>query len=151
MSSLQREHGTAILMITHDLGVVAQVADRVITMYGGRIVERGARGEVLARPHHPYTRGLLASVPRVGSERTVLQSIPGNPPSLLNPPPGCLFHPRCAHTDKVPGNLCSTELPDLLPGSRGPGHVKRCHLANPDEVYRTEVLPEIAPELVEEK
>ncbi|MFS0732015.1 ABC transporter ATP-binding protein [Microbacterium sp. 1P10UB] len=96
MNSLQREHGTAILMITHDLGVVAQVADRVITMYGGRIVERGTRADVLDHPHHPYTRGLLASVPRVGSERTVLQSIPGNPPSLLIEQPGCPFAARCA-------------------------------------------------------
>ncbi|MDN3495409.1 ABC transporter ATP-binding protein [Planococcus sp. APC 4015] len=95
MNSLQREHGTAILMITHDLGVVAQVADRVLTMYGGRIVERGTRGDVLTHPHHPYTRGLLASVPRVGSQRTVLQSIPGNPPSLLVEQPGCPFASRC--------------------------------------------------------
>jgi len=96
MNRLQREHGTAILMITHDLGVVAQVADRVLTMYGGSIVERGGRDEVLARPHHPYTRGLLASVPRVGSHRTVLQSIPGNPPSLLIEQQGCRFAARCA-------------------------------------------------------
>ena len=96
MNSLQQEHGTAILMITHDLGVVAKVADRVITMYGGRIVERGSRADVLASPHHPYTRGLLASVPRVGSQKTVLQSIPGNPPSLLIEHAGCPFAARCA-------------------------------------------------------
>ena len=76
--------------------------------------------------------------------------IPGNPPSLLNPPSGCSFHPRCAHVDKVPGDLCRTELPELTPASRGGYHVKRCHLANPEQVYATEVLPEIAPDLVEE-
>ena len=108
MNRLQQEHGTAILMITHDLGVVAQVANRVITMYGGRIVERGARGDVLARPHHPYTRGLLASVPRVGSERTVLQSILGNPPSLLIEQPGCPFASRCA----LVHDECLVRFPD---------------------------------------
>ena len=97
MQDLQREHGTAILMITHDLGVVARVADDVITMYGGRIVERGTRSEVLVRPHHPYTKGLLGSVPRGGTQRTVLQSIPGQPPSLLIEQRGCPFASRCAH------------------------------------------------------
>ncbi|AZS37827.1 putative ABC transporter ATP-binding protein [Microbacterium lemovicicum] len=115
MNSLQREHGTAILMITHDLGVVAQVADRVITMYGGRIVERGTRADVLDHPHHPYTRGLLASVPRVGSQRTVLQSIPGNPPSLLIEQPGCPFAARCA----LVHDACLHGFPEEKPVSAG--------------------------------
>ncbi|EPR76181.1 Oligopeptide transport ATP-binding protein OppF [Leifsonia rubra CMS 76R] len=101
MRDLQREHGTAILMITHDLGVVAGVADNVITMYGGRIVERGTRTEVLSRPHHPYSKGLLGSVPRGGSQRTVLQSIPGQPLSLLIDEPGCPFAERCAFVQDV--------------------------------------------------
>ena len=76
--------------------------------------------------------------------------IPGNPPSLLSPPTGCSFHPRCVHSDKVPGDLCRTTLPELLPATSGDAHLKRCHLADPLAVYRTEVLPEIAPDLVEE-
>jgi peptide/nickel transport system ATP-binding protein len=122
MSGLQQEHGTAILMITHDLGVVAGIADRVITMYAGRIVERGARQDVLARPHHPYTRGLLASVPRVGSHRTILRAIPGNPPSLLVQQPGCPFADRCEHT--------RPECLDGFPAEQriGVGHGSACVL-----------------------
>jgi peptide/nickel transport system ATP-binding protein len=99
----------------------------------------------------PYTWGLLSSVPDVaGDTESRLIPIPGNPPSLLNPPTGCAFHPRCVHRDKVPGDLCKTELPELSSTRSGGNHIKRCHLANPDQVYETEVLPEIAPELVEE-
>ena len=99
----------------------------------------------------PYTWGLLSSIPDVtGDTDAKLIPIPGNPPSLLSPPSGCSFHPRCAHVDKVPASLCSTELPALVPGDRGVGHLKRCHLANPDAIYEAEVLPEIAPDLVEE-
>ena len=76
--------------------------------------------------------------------------IPGNPPSLLQPLPGCPFAPRCAHKHKVPGDLCVTALPALEPGRRGPGHLKRCHLPDPDEIYATDVLPEVAPVLAEE-
>jgi peptide/nickel transport system ATP-binding protein len=97
----------------------------------------------------PYTWGLLSSVPVVSSDPEArLIPIPGNPPSLLDPPNGCPFHPRCTHRDKVPGDLCRTELPPLIPYSR-PDHVKRCHLANPDAIYEVEILPEIAPDLAE--
>jgi peptide/nickel transport system ATP-binding protein len=133
MNSLQREHGTAILMITHDLGVVAGVADRVLTMYAGRIVERGSRTDVLARPHHPYTRGLLASVPRVGSQRTILQSIPGNPPSLLVEQPGCPFASRCTFAR----DECLHGFPDEK--RIGPGHGSACVL--PAEHAGPVVLP----------
>jgi len=85
----------------------------------------------------------------LGDTDARLMPIPGNPPSLLNPPTGCPFHPRCAHRDKVPGDLCRTELPELLPGRRGEHHVKRCHLPDPDTIYLAEVLPEIAPDLLE--
>ena len=85
-----------------------------------------------------------------GDTSAQLIPIPGNPPSLLSPPPGCAFHPRCTHRDKVPGDLCVTELPALTPASNRAGHLKRCHLPNPEEIYRTEVLPEIAPDLAEE-
>ncbi|NYD68088.1 dipeptide ABC transporter ATP-binding protein [Agromyces atrinae] len=137
MNDLQREHGTAILMITHDLGVVAGVADRVMTMYGGRIVERGSRADVLVRPHHPYTRGLLASVPRVGSQRTVLQSIPGNPPSLLVEQPGCPFASRCA----LVHDACLDGFPDEK--QIGAGHRSACVL--PASEAGPVILPVHAP------
>ncbi|NYJ01581.1 peptide/nickel transport system ATP-binding protein [Nocardioides thalensis] len=152
LQDLQREFNSAIIIITHDLGVVAEMADDVLVMYGGRAVEYGACKEVLTHPEMPYTWGLLSSVPDVTSDTDArMIPIPGNPPSLLNPPSGCSFHPRCLHRHKVPGDLCSTTLPDLLPGGRGAGHVKRCHLADPDAIYAAEVLPEIAPSLVEER
>jgi len=151
LQDLQREFNSAVIIITHDLGVIAEMADDVLVMYAGRAVEYGRGKELLTHPEMPYTWGLLSSVPDVASDTSArLIPIPGNPPSLLNPPTGCAFHPRCVHSDKVPANLCSTELPLLTPGSRGETHVKRCHLANPDAVYQAEVLPEIAPELVEE-
>jgi peptide/nickel transport system ATP-binding protein len=129
--------------------VVAEMADEVLVMYAGRAVEHGPTKELLTHPEMPYTWGLLSSVPDVGaSTDSRLIPIPGNPPSLLDPPPGCAFHPRCVHRDKVPGRLCFTELPLLVQGNRGPDHLKRCHLANPEMIYVTEILPEIAPELV---
>ncbi|MEP6817648.1 MAG: ABC transporter ATP-binding protein [Marmoricola sp.] len=151
LQDLQREFNSAIMIITHDLGVVAEMADDVLVMYAGRAVEYGPCKEILTHPEMPYTWGLLSSVPDVaGDTNARLIPIPGNPPSLLNPPSGCAFHPRCAHRDKVPGDLCRTELPVLTPARSGGAHTKRCHLANPDTVYETEVLPEIAPDLVEE-
>jgi len=150
LQELQHDFDSAIIIITHDLGVVAEMADDVLVMYGGRGVEYGPCRDILTHPQMPYTWGLLSSVPDVtGDTSAQLIPIPGNPPSLLNPPTGCPFHPRCAHRDKVPGDLCRSELPQLIPGNRGPGHVKRCHLADPEEIYLTEILPEIAPDLVE--
>ena len=149
LQDLQREFNSAIIIITHDLGVVAEMADDVLVMYAGRAVEYGPTKEILVHPEMPYTWGLLSSVPDVSADTDArLIPIPGNPPSLLDPPTGCPFHPRCAHVDKVPGDLCRTELPDLVVGNR-PGHTKRCHLANADAIYESEVLPEIAPDLVE--
>jgi peptide/nickel transport system ATP-binding protein len=151
LQDLQREFNSAVIIITHDLGVIAEMADDVLVMYAGRAVEYGKCKELLTYPEMPYTWGLLSSVPDVQADTDArLIPIPGNPPSLLNLPDGCAFHPRCTHKDKVPGNLCFTKLPELLPGGRGDGHVKRCHLANPGEVYLAEVLPEIAPDMVEE-
>jgi peptide/nickel transport system ATP-binding protein len=151
LRSLQDEFGTAIVLITHDLGVVAEMADDVLVMYAGRAVEYGPTKEILVHPEMPYTWGLLSSVPDVaGDTDAKLIPIRGNPPSLLSPPPGCPFNPRCDHRDKVPGNLCRTTLPELTPARSGGNHEKRCHLANPDEVYATEVLPEIAPDQVED-
>ncbi|MET1060565.1 MAG: ABC transporter ATP-binding protein [Nocardioides sp.] len=151
LQDLQREFNSAIIIITHDLGVIAEMADDVLVMYAGRGVEYGPTKEILTHPEMPYTWGLLSSVPDVvGDTDARLIPIPGAPPSLLNPPKGCAFHPRCTHRDKVPGDLCRTEMPELIEGSRGPGHTKRCHLADPETIYQTEILPEIAPDLVDE-
>ncbi|CUR54706.1 Oligopeptide transport protein (ABC superfamily, ATP-binding protein) [metagenome] len=152
LQDLQREFDAAVIIITHDLGVVAEMADQVLVMYAGRCVEYGACKQILTHPEMPYTWGLLSSVPDVaGDTNARLIPIPGNPPSLLNTPPGCAFSPRCLHKGKVPGDLCTTVMPDLLPGTRGGGHLRRCHLSNPEAVYEQEVLPEIAPDLVEER
>jgi peptide/nickel transport system ATP-binding protein len=152
LQDLQRDFDAAVMIITHDLGVVAEMAHDVLVMYGGRAVEYGSTKEILTHPEMPYTWGLLSSIPEVGADpEAKLVPIPGNPPSLLSPPSGCHFHPRCTHRDKVPGDLCRTVSPELTPGTRGEGHLKRCHLANPDVVYEQEVLPEIAPDLVEER
>ena len=149
LQDLQDEYGSAIIMITHDLGVIAEIADDVLVMYGGRAVEAGPTRSILTLPEMPYTWGLLSSVPDLsGDTDAKLIPIPGTPPSLLNPPSGCSFHPRCPHVDKVPGDLCRTTLPELAPASQ-PGHLKRCHLVNPDEVYLKEVLPEVAPDLID--
>jgi peptide/nickel transport system ATP-binding protein len=152
LQDLQREFNSAVVVITHDLGVIAEMADDVLVMYAGRAVEYGSTKELLTHPQMPYTWGLLSSVPDVLSDTNArLIPIPGNPPSLLAPPSGCSFHPRCAHRDKVPGDLCTTTLPELALGTHGgDSHLKRCHLADPEEIYQVEVLPEIAPDLVEE-
>ena len=109
MERLQEEFGMAIVMITHDLGVVAEVADDVIVMYGGRIVEHAGVDELFSRPQMPYTWGLLGSLPRLNSKAERLEQIPGQPPSLLNPPSGCAFNPRCEFTMA----RCRVELPEL--------------------------------------
>ncbi len=101
--------GTAIVLITHDLGVVAGLADRVAVMYGGRIVEQGQVAEIFASPMHPYTQGLLACTPRLDVETEALVTIPGQPPNLQNLPTGCSFHPRCIHAF----DRCTAERPVL--------------------------------------
>ncbi len=150
LQDLQREFNSGVIIITHDLGVVAEMADDVLVMYAGRAVEYGRTSEILTHPEMPYTWGLLSSVPDVHADPNArMIPITGNPPSLLDPPTGCSFHPRCAHVQKVPGDLCRTVLPELAPGPRGGGHLKRCHLVDPEQIYETEVLPEIAPDLAE--
>ena len=130
MSELQRETGTTLIIITHDLGVVADMADEVCVMYGGRVVEYAPVSEIYYRPQHPYTKGLLASVPRLATDRVDrLDPIPGNPPSLINLPSGCVFHPRCAQRSEVPGDRCRTEEPTLM--TVASDHLVRCHLARP--------------------
>ncbi|MGX1272154.1 ABC transporter ATP-binding protein [Streptomyces phaeoluteigriseus] len=124
LKDLQQEFGSAIVFITHDLGVISNMADDLLVMYAGRAVERGSVKEVLRTPKHPYTWGLLSSMPRLdGDIHQALDPIPGSPPSLLNPPSGCPFHPRCAFKDQVPGDLCSQERPPLAAG-----RAAACHL-----------------------
>ncbi|MEU4655380.1 ABC transporter ATP-binding protein [Streptomyces sp. NPDC023723] len=128
LKDLQQEFGTAIIFITHDLGVIADIADDVLVMYGGRCVERGTKEEVLRDPQHPYTLGLMGSMPSLdGPVDVPLSPIPGSPPSLLNPPSGCRFHPRCPFVEKVPGGRCSSERP-LLEVVDGRGSA--CHLTS---------------------
>jgi peptide/nickel transport system ATP-binding protein len=124
MTSLQEEFETAIVLITHDLGVVAEVADDVVVMYAGKVAEEGSVDEIFARPHHPYTWGLLGSLPRLDADVDRLVQIQGSPPSLLNPPRGCRFHPRCPYVLDV----CRTVVPELLPVSHSPRHLQACHL-----------------------
>lgn len=127
LKDLQREFNMAIILITHDLGVVAEVADRICVMYGGRIVEDGTVEDIFYRPEHPYTLGLLNSVPRIirGSSHR-LRTIPGQPPSLINLPAGCAFEPRCGYAKKVSSGACTAHVPDL--SDKGIGHLSRCHL-----------------------
>jgi peptide/nickel transport system ATP-binding protein len=128
MRDLQKEFHTAIVLITHDLGVVADMADDVVVMYGGRVVERGTSDDIYYRAEMPYTWGLMASVPRMDlGEGERLQPIPGTPPSLLAMPKGCVFRPRCAYHDRVPDGRCDDERPELL--ATAPGHDVRCHLS----------------------
>ena len=130
LRGLQREFGTAIVLITHDLGVVADLADDVVVMYGGRIVERGTVDDIYYRPEMPYTLGLLGSVPRMDVGRGGrLEPIPGQPPSLIRLPNGCVFRPRCPYHELVEGNRCDVERPDLLPVT--PEHAVRCHIDPP--------------------
>jgi peptide/nickel transport system ATP-binding protein/oligopeptide transport system ATP-binding protein len=127
LEQLNRERDLAVILITHDLGVVAEIADRVVVMYAGQIVENATLDEIFYDPQHPYTWGLLGSLMRLDQSRGVrLAQIPGQPPSLLTPPSGCRFAPRCPHVfDKC------AELPTLEPRA-GVGHLDRCWLA-PDE------------------
>ena len=126
IKDLQVEFNMAVILITHDLGVVAEVADRVNVMYAGRIVEQSTIDDTFYKPDHPYTIGLLQSIPRVGKSQR-LHAIPGQPPSLIHLPEGCSFRARCEFSSKVPNNLCATELPKLL--EKMPNHFSRCHLA----------------------
>jgi peptide/nickel transport system ATP-binding protein len=143
IQDLQKEFGSAVVLITHDLGVIAEVADNVLVMYAGRCVEKGTTKQILTHPEMPYTWGLLGSIADViGDPDKPLIPIPGTPPSLLNPPTGCAFHPRCPHRDKVEGNRCVTELPALRKGQHL-NHLTRCHLPDPDAVFESEVKEEV--------
>ena len=126
LRDLQKEFGSAIIMITHDLGVVAEFVDDILVMYGGKAVEYGSTHEVFYEPQHPYTWGLLSSVTRLDRVRQErLKPIAGSPPSLINVPSGCSFHPRCPY-EPMTGGKGSTVVPELV--DSGNGHLVRCHL-----------------------
>ena len=122
LSSLQKRLGTAVIMITHDLGVIAGMCSRVMVMYGGVVVEEGTVREIFYQPKHPYTWGLLRSIPQKSGERKKLVPIPGSPPDLIAPPPGCPFVPRCPHAM----NVCNESLPAFTRLSDT--HCARCRL-----------------------
>ena len=124
MKTLQEDFGSAIIMITHDLGVVAEVADDVQVMYAANVVEQAEVHDLFNRPQHPFTWGLMGSLPRLEADVERLTQIPGQPPSLLHPPNGCRFHPRCPYVMEV----CKTTVPELLPTQRDPDHLQKCHL-----------------------
>lgn len=125
---LRRELGLAVILITHDMGVVAEVADRVLVMYAGKVVEDATKAQIFSAPQHPYTWGLLGAMPRLDRPKmSRLQAIPGNPPSVVDPPRGCRFQPRCDH--RFEKCTVSPELVDKL----GDGHRDACHLAIVDK------------------
>src|SRR5262245_34349114 len=124
MNRLQEEFGSAIIMITHDLGVVAEIADEVVVMYAAEVVEKAPVDRLFERPHMPYTWGLLGSLPRLDINVERLVQIQGSPPSLLHPPRGCRFHPRCPYVM----NVCKEEDPPLDAVPAEPAHLVACHL-----------------------
>ena len=143
MRGLQAEFGSAIIMITHDLGVVAEIADDVMVMYGGKGVEYAEVDDAFHQPDHPYTWGLLTSMPRLDrlkAER--LMPIDGNPPSLINIPPGCAFHPRCTFREYA-GVACDEVVPELLESY--PKHDSRCHIpvAKRAELFAEQIVPRL--------
>ena len=127
LRELEKEYGTSIIFITHDLGVVAELCDRVIVMYGGLVMEEAAIDDIFEKPGHPYTMGLLVSIPDIKQDKSVrLMPIPGSPPDMTNPPVGCPFAPRCPYARKI----CAQELPEFV--ELGEGHKSRCFLQYPD-------------------
>jgi oligopeptide/dipeptide ABC transporter ATP-binding protein len=126
MKELVGEFGMGIIFITHDLGVIAQTADRVAVMYLGRIVEEGPVRDVIRRPAHPYTKGLINALPKLDGLDAPLTSVPGDIPSPLERPPACVFHTRCP----VAEPLCRESMPVAQPIRRA--HITACHLAEGD-------------------
>ncbi|ACY97864.1 MULTISPECIES: ABC transporter ATP-binding protein [Thermomonospora] len=140
---LQQEYNSAVIMITHDLGVVAELSDEICVMYAGRSVEQASVEDAFYRPQHPYTWGLLGSMPRLDRERADrLMPIKGTPPSLINVPNGCAFAPRCAYA-QLTGGKSGTERPELA--EVAPGHKVACHLPPQKrrEIWETEIRPKL--------
>ena len=143
--SLQQEFGSAVIVITHDLGVVAELADDILVMYAGRPVEYGTSEDIFDRPAHPYAWGLLNSMPRLDRARADrLTPIPGTPPSLIRVPSGCPFHPRCAYAALTNGRSIN-EVPALR--AVGPGHEVACHLSTEEQrrIWGELVKAQLAP------
>jgi oligopeptide/dipeptide ABC transporter ATP-binding protein len=136
LKTAQQETHAATILITHDLGLVAELADRVIVMYAGHVVEETDVFTIFANPRHPYTIGLMESLPKVVGGEETLRPIPGQPPSLISVPPGCPFHPRCFLSQGRP--KCREELPALRP--IGEGHRTACHFAEELEGYKSPQL-----------
>ena len=126
MKKVMAETHAATILITHDLGIVAEMCDRVIVMYGGRVVESGDVNTIFRNPRHPYTIGLMNSLPTLTEDEERLEPIPGAPPSLINLPSGCAFHPRCFHSNGR--DQCRTDIPQLV--SAGDGHAAACHFSD---------------------
>ena len=127
LKAAREETHAAIVLITHDLGLIAELADRVVVMYAGRVVELSDVYTIFNEPRHPYTVGLMNSLARLDADQEWLQPIPGQPPSMIAPPPGCAFHPRCTFSR---GRLvCRTDVPDLRQIGSTALHVSRCHFA----------------------
>ncbi|MGE5673834.1 MAG: ABC transporter ATP-binding protein [Mycobacterium leprae] len=126
LKKLQKELNTGVIIITHNLGVVAGMADRVAVMYGGRVVEQGTVSQIFHEPTHPYTWALLRSVPRMDAADQKLLSIAGAPPNMLKPPTGCAFHPRCPYAMSI----CTEEQPEMK-NVQGPEHCAACWLMHP--------------------
>jgi peptide/nickel transport system ATP-binding protein len=148
LRDLNQEQGLSVILISHDLGVVAEIADRVLVMYAGQVVEQGSLDEIFYDPQHPYTWGLLGSIARLDQDRPDrLPQIAGQPPSLLAPPAGCRFAPRCPHAFEKCAELPALE--ERRP--RAKGHVDRCWLDPADKQKLREVDGRIgleAPEVV---
>ncbi|MEU2722596.1 ABC transporter ATP-binding protein [Streptomyces smyrnaeus] len=141
---LQKEFGSAVIIITHDLGVVAELSDDILVMYGGRCVEYGTAEQVFYEPQHPYTWGLLGSMPRIDRDRSDrLIPVKGSPPSLINVPSGCAFNPRCPYADVPKGDITRTTRPELREVK--PGHLSACHMAQEDRerIWNEEIAPKL--------
>jgi oligopeptide/dipeptide ABC transporter ATP-binding protein len=136
LKAARQETHAAIVLITHDLGLIAELADRVVVMYAGRVVELSDVFTIFNEPRHPYTVGLMNSIARLDAEQEWLQPIPGQPPSMIAPPPGCAFHPRCTFSrGRLP---CRTDIPELRQIGDTALHLTRCHYA--EELAEAQVV-----------
>src|SRR5947208_373685 len=142
LKTVQAETNAATILITHDLGIVAEMCDRVLVMYGGRIIESGDVHTIFAAPRNPYTIGLMDSLPKLTEDEEWLRPIPGAPPSLINLPTGCAFHPRCFLSQ---GRLrCREEVPPLRSVDAGPEHKTACHFAEELAGHRSKFSTPVA-------
>jgi len=139
MRDLRTRMDTAVILITHDLGVISEMADRVAVMYAGRIVEQAGIRTLFAHPVHPYTMGLMASIPVLGTVKETLDVIPGSVPNLVNLPPGCQFAPRCRLRIEHQLTICTQVEPQLLPVE--PEHLCRCWLYQDYEGHKAPLKP----------